>query len=110
MFVDDNHMADTRSRMKYCMAASLEALFRTMGHDKLEIRHSNVSVDKYFSLAVSHFQTQLGLEVNTRDMTVSLPPPTKQDLTNIISHWHDYRKSFVIKKSQFSLREAKLCC
>ena len=57
MFVDDNLMADTRSRMKHCMAASLEALFRTMGPDKPEIRRSNISLDKYFSLTVSHIQT-----------------------------------------------------
>ena len=99
MFVDDNLMVDTRLRMKYCMAASLEALFRTMDHDKPEICRSNGSVDKYFSLTVSHIQTQLGLEVNTRDMTVLLPSPKKQDLTNILSHWHGCRKSFVIKEA-----------
>ena len=70
-------MSDTRSTIKKYMAASLEALFRTMDPDKPEIRRSNVSVDKYFSLTVSHLQTQPGLEVNTRKMLVSLPPPKK---------------------------------
>ena len=99
MFVDDNLMADTRPRMKKCMATSLEALFRTMGFDKPEIRRSNVSIDKYLLLIISHIQTQLGLEVNTRDMTVGLPVEKKINLIQILKHWHMHRKSFVIKEA-----------
>ena len=99
MFVDDNLMADTRSRIKFCMAAKIEALFRTMGPDKSEIRRSNVSLDKYFSLTVSHIQIQLGLEINTREMLVSLPAIKKQNLVHILKYWHTQRKSFVIKEA-----------
>ena len=68
------------------MTDSLEALFRTMGHDKPEVRRSNVSIEKYFNLTVSHTQTQRGLRVNTRDMIVSLPSPKQQDLVSILKH------------------------
>ena len=98
-FVDDNLMADTRSRMKHCMTASLEALFCIMGHNKLEIRRSNVSIEKYFSLTASHIQTQLGLEIDIRTMRVSLLQPKQQDLACILKHWHTCRKSFVIKEA-----------
>ena len=55
------------------MAASLEALFRVMGFDDPAIHHSNISIEKYFKLVVSHYQTQLGLDIDTRAMLVSLP-------------------------------------
>ncbi len=81
MFVDDNLMADTPYRMRKCMAASLESLFRVMGFDEPKIRRSNVSIDKYLQLIISHLQTQLGLDVDTRTMTVSLPD-TKRYLSS----------------------------
>ena len=85
--------------MKQCMAASLEALFRVMGFDKPEIRRSNVSVEKYFKLTISHYQTQLGLDVDTRTMQVSLPDSKESPLLDILKHWHAQRKSFVIKEA-----------
>ena len=99
MFVDDNLMADTPYRIKQCMAASLEALFRVMGFDCPSIRHSNVSIEKYFQLIVSYYQTQLGLDVDTRQMIVSLPDSKKTPLLNLLGHWHIHRKSFVIKEA-----------
>ena len=57
MFVDDNLMADKPNHMKKCMAASLEALFCTMGFDAPTIHRINVSIEKYFQLTVSHYQT-----------------------------------------------------
>ena len=98
MFVDDNLMADTRSNMKHYMAASMEALFRTISHDKPELRRSNISIEKYFSLTVSHIRIQLGLEIDTRTMRVSLPISKQHDLVNILKHWHSCRNVFQSKK------------
>ena len=92
MFVGDNLMADTPYCMKKYMAASLESLFRVMGFDKPKIRRSNVSIEKYLQLVVSHFQTQLGLDVDTRNMTVSLPETKKLPLLTLLNHWHAHRK------------------
>ena len=99
MFVDDNLMVDTPYRIKQCMAASLETLFRVMDFDCPSLRRSNISMDKYFQLTVSHYQTQLGLDVDTRKMIVSLLDSKKTPLINLLSHWHTHRKSFVIKEA-----------
>ena len=81
------------------MAASLESLFRIMGADRPTIRCSNVSIDKYFKLVVSHYQTQLGLDVDTRNMIVTLPESKRTPLLTLLRHWHSHRKSFVIKEA-----------
>ena len=47
------------------MAVSFEALFRVMGFEEPAIRRSNVSIEKYFKLVISHYQTQLGLDIDT---------------------------------------------
>ena len=73
MFIDYNFHAEIRERMILSLAASAEGLFRVMGFDRPEIRRSNLSMDKYYKIVCSYVQTLLGLEVNTRDMTVSLP-------------------------------------
>ena len=99
MFVDDLLLADTRLFMKLCMAASLESLYRVMGPDLPELRRSNVSIEKYLQLMVSHKQVQLGLEVDTRKMVVYLPDSKKQPLIQLLKHWHHQRRSFVIKEA-----------
>ena len=92
-------LADTPTRIKQCMAASLESLFRVLGRDDPSIRRSNVSIDKYFDLMVSYRQIQLGLMVDTRNMVVSLPDSKMTPLINIMKHWHTHRRSFVIKEA-----------
>ena len=110
MFVDDNLMADSPNCIKKCMAASLEALFRTMGFDAPTIRRSNDIIEKYFQLTVSHYQTQLGLDVDTWRMVVTLPDSKRKPLTALLKHWHHHRKSFVIKEANFFARQAESRC
>jgi len=99
MFVDDLLHAEIRARMKLSLAASIESLTQTMGPDIPTIRRSNLSLDKYFEIVCSFVQTQLGLEVNTRHMTVTLPKEKKDNLILLLKHWHKSRKSFVIKEA-----------
>ena len=84
--------------MKLSMAASAEGLFQVMGFDMPEIRRSNLSMDKYYEIVCSYVQTILGLEVNTRDMIVTLPREKKEDILAILRHWYSERRSFVIKE------------
>ena len=98
MFVDDLLYAEIRTRIKQSMPASIESLFQTMGRD-CEWRRSNLSEEKIFDMECHYIQTQLVLEINTRTMTVSLPRTKKDDLISILRHWHDHRKSFVIKEA-----------
>ena len=78
---------------------SAESLFQTMGFDLPHLRRSNLSMDKYYQIVCSYIQTQLGLEINTRTMSVSLPTDKRDNLLNLLRHWHTQRKSFVIKEA-----------
>ena len=81
------------------MAASIEALFMVLGPDMPTIRRSNLSMDKFYQATCSYEKTQLGVLIITRIMRVSLPPEKFQELSEILAHWHSFRKTFVIKEA-----------
>ena len=72
-FVDDTLMADILYYIKMAMAASLESLYLTLGYPDETKRRSPLSIDKFYQAKCSWIKEQLGLIINTRDMTISLP-------------------------------------
>ena len=72
MFVDDSLFAQTRNKMKHAMAASIEALYIILGFPEFEKRQDCLSLDKYFESTCSYIRTQLGIDLNTRRMSISL--------------------------------------
>ena len=72
-FVDDNHMAELRTRMYQAMAASIESLYRTFGFPEEKYRRISLSLDKYFQAECSTRKQQLGLIVDSHEMVVELP-------------------------------------
>ncbi|MGH3053954.1 MAG: hypothetical protein ACRDL7_03130, partial [Gaiellaceae bacterium] len=93
-FVDDNLIAEIKQRMPQAMAASIEALYRILGAPAEEIRQSALSKDKFFESKCSYERKQLGILINTRTMTVALPPEKRARLLTMLSHWHKGRRSF----------------
>lgn len=49
-------------------------------------------------LIVPHKQIQLGLEIDTRKLLLSLLESKRIPLIHLTKHWHQYRKSFAIKE------------
>ena len=94
MFVDDNLIAEIKSRMKQAQAASIESLFILLGRPEPEFRKVAVCMEKFVQSLCSHERVQLGLLVNTRKMTVSLPPDKVAKLIRELKHWHSGRRSF----------------
>ena len=72
MFVDDNLFAQTKLLMKHAMAASIEALYLILGYPETDKRQNPLSLDKYFESIWSYNSIQLGININTRSMTISL--------------------------------------
>ena len=72
MFVDDSLFAQTRESIKHAMAASIEALYIILGFTDTERRQDPLSLDKYFELVCSYKRTQLGIDINTRRISISL--------------------------------------
>ena len=72
MFVDDSLFAQIRNLMPHSMASSIEALYIILGFPDVEIRQDPLSLDKYFESTCSFQRVQLGINLNTRKMTLSL--------------------------------------
>ena len=94
MFVDDSLFAQTRSKMKHAMAASVEALYMILGYPDVKMRQNPLSLDKYFESTCSYKRMQLGIDVNTRKMSLGLTEKKRIAMLDELSHWHKKRKSF----------------
>ena len=75
-------MADTLRHIQTAMAASLEALFQILGFPDESKRRSPLSLDKFFQAHCSWRKEQLGLIIDTRSMTVTLP---QQKINRLLS-------------------------
>ena len=96
MFVDDNLFAQTKELIRHAMAASIEALYIVLGYPEPSIRQDSLSLDKYFESICSHKRIQLGIEINTRTMTVGLTEKKRLSMLKELAHWHTKRKSFTL--------------
>ena len=72
MFVVDSLFAQTRTKMKHAMAASIEALYTILGFPEVKKRQDCLSLDKYFESICSHESTQLGINIHIRLMMIIL--------------------------------------
>ena len=88
MFVDDSLFAQTKNKMKHAMAASIEALYMILGYPDVEIRQNPLSLDKYFESTCSYKRMQLGIDVNTRKMSLGLTEKKRIAMLDELSHWH----------------------
>ena len=99
MFVDDNVIAEVRSRMRQAQAASAESLFRIAGFPNPTLRRSPLSMDKYYAATCSFLKKQLGYLINTRTMYVSFPNEKFAAMLQVLNDWHKKRKSYTIKQA-----------
>ena len=96
MFVDDSLFAQIRKLIKHAMAASIEALYIVLGFPEIERRQNALSLDKYFETTCSYERIQLGINVNSRSMTVGLTSQKRIAMLDELSHWHKKRRSFTL--------------
>jgi len=101
IYVDDYLLAEVRPRMPQALALAFEAVFTVMGKPELFRRPIVVVVDKLMELIVSHIQILLGLEINTRAMTVGISPQYRAEVLHILqSTWHSGCQSFTVKEME----------
>ena len=96
MFVDDNLFAQVRDKIKHAMAASIEALHIILGFPDIEKRQNPLSLDKYYESICSFDRIQLGININTRSMSIRLTEKKRLSMLDELSHWHKQRKSFTL--------------
>ena len=99
IYVDDNLLADVRAGMPLALAAAAEAIFVVLGFPALAVRQCAVALDKWRELFVCYKLVLLGLEFNTRSMTVGIPDSYRQEVCDLLNnHWHEHRKQFDINE------------
>ena len=96
MFVDDSFFAQTKELMKHAMAASIEALYIILGFPEIEKRQNALSLDKFFESICSYERIQLGININTRKMSIGLTEKKRLAMLDELSHWHKKRRSFTL--------------
>ena len=93
-FVDDTCLADIRSQLPHAIHASLQSLFMTLGYPQAG-RTEALSVEKFGEVQCAEVQTQLGVLVDTRAMTISLPEKKFDRISSLLQKtWHPGRKQF----------------
>ena len=101
IYVDDDLLAEIRPCMPQALASAFEAIFTVMGRPEPIRRPIAVAVDKLMELFVSYCQILLGLEINTRAMTVGISPQYRAEVLHILqSTWHSGRQSFTVKEME----------
>jgi hypothetical protein len=100
LFVDDDLIAEVYDRQKIlrAIAAFIKTIFILLGESDLSKRQDPISWEKMLEMLINYVNVALGLQINTRQMTIG---PTQQYLTelnNLLSHWHGQRKSFTINE------------
>ena len=88
--------AQTKELTRHAMAASIEALYIVLGYPETSIRQDSLSLDKYFESVCSHKRIQLGIEINTRTMTIGLTEKKRLSMLQELAHWHVKRRSFTL--------------
>ena len=95
--MDDTLIADVIDHILTAMAASIESLFLLFGFPDETLRRSPLSMEKFAKFKCSWIKEQLGIIINTRDMTISLPPAKITRLQNLLQKtWHPKRKTFTL--------------
>jgi hypothetical protein len=105
MFVDDDVYADiydeARERMEQAAAASIEAIFITLGESDLSSRQDPISFDKFEEMMVAWSNRVLGVDINTRRLAVRTPVEYVEATIKILQDtWHDGRHSFTIFEAE----------
>lgn len=79
------------------MAASIEALFLILDPLDESTRTNSLCLKRFYQTKCSYCKTQLGLTINTRNMTVSLPMDNFTNISQLLNTtWHSHRKTSTI--------------
>lgn len=99
IYVDDNCLADIRRRMPQALASAVEAIFTVMGEPNTRLRQCAIALDKWRDLYISYKLVLLGLQFNTRTMTVGVTDKYRQEVLDLIkTRWHPGRGGFTVKE------------
>ena len=82
MFVDDTFIADTWAHLRPDMVTSAEAVFTLLGQPQPMLRNIPLSTTKHKYKECSYDRKQLGILINTRELTICI----LDDKRNALEH------------------------
>ena len=95
MFVDDAALIAIRKHMRRLLAAVIEAIFIVMGRRDDARRQCHLALDKWIGLHISPKFTYIGLEFDTRRLTIGIPDEYRDELIQLIDQpWHQGKSTF----------------
>ena len=105
MFVDDMIYADIfeydRVRLEQAAAASIEAIFITLGESELWLRQDPISFDKFEELVMAWLNRVIGVEIDTRRLAARTPVEYVDATVNLLSStWHASRFTFSVLEAE----------
>ena len=81
-------MAETRAVMPKAIHASLQALYMIFGYQSAE-RPAALHIEKFQVVQCSEIQTQLGIEIDSRKLKITLPNQKFKQIHKILTGtWH----------------------
>ena len=93
IYVDDALLAAMgRESMEKALAATIESIFTVMGEPDLSRRQCHLAMDKWLELVVAARQIMLGLEINTRSLTLGITIEYRTDLLQLLNEEWKYNK------------------
>ena len=103
VYVDDDiylDVADTH-RFEQAIASSIEAVFVLLGEPNPTLRQDPISWDKLHGLFVAPTNMILGLVLDLRRLTVSIPTEfTRATVVLLQTTWGPHRRSFQVKEAE----------
>ena len=106
MFVDDDLYAEVSVKecVEQACAASIEAMFITLGESDLTSRQDPVSWDKFTEMTINWTNRALGTDIDTRKMAVRTPVEYVSETVNMLKEtWHKGKNT----KQSFTLPDAE---
>ena len=99
MFVEENLLVNVQEELAPAIVTSAESSSILLGEENLLLRKKPLSMDKCYDSICSYLHTQLGILINTRSLTLSVPDDKMGNLIKIIiTTWHNARKSFTLRE------------
>jgi hypothetical protein len=82
-------LALNADHMKMVLAATIEAIVVVMGEPDVMVRQCPLAMDKWLELVLGPKQTMLGLIIDTKRLTVAIPPKYLHEVLKLLnSTWH----------------------
>ena len=97
MHVDDNLMTDVMPHIEYAIVASIDSIFQVLGTPEPQLRKTALSEDKFVKTALSSLRNQLGVTIDTRQLTISVTEEKRKSLHTLLETLVPHRKGFTLK-------------